>query len=229
MTGLALPGAARGYLLCWLPAFAAIALLSAAGEPALAGYFGPLGPTAGAAICGGAGIAALWWLTHIGWLASAARPGTRAWLLIVLAATAFALPTIFVDSRAPFPADVNVTLPSALLFYPAIAVIAESAFHLVPLALLTGIGQMLPRKGRRAWAGVAVIAVAMVEPAFQIGLGDGGPAWRDVYLGLHLFLFGLVQLALLRRYGFGAMLGFRLVYYLHWHLLWGQLRLVLLF
>jgi hypothetical protein len=31
------------------------------------------------------------------------------------------------------------------------------------------------------------------------------------------------------RYGFLSMYAFRLVYYLHWHIVWGYLRLQLLF
>ena len=40
---------------------------------------------------------------------------------------------------------------------------------------------------------------------------------------------GLVQLTLLRRYGYLPMLWFRVCYYLLWHVLWGEARLQLLF
>jgi hypothetical protein len=43
---------------------------------------------------------------------------------------------------------------------------------------------------------------------------------------LHLWLFGLVEFALFRRYDFASMLTFRLVYYAYWHLAWGTWRLL---
>gem|GEM_PF-6781297 len=39
----------------------------------------------------------------------------------------------------------------------------------------------------------------------------------------------LVQLILLRRYGYLSMIWFRVFYYLLWHVLWGEARLALLF
>ena len=229
MTARALAGPLRGYVLCWAAAATAIAALAQAGEPALARYFGPLDPLVAVILCGAVGMASLWWLARTGWLRYAAPPGPGAWLLIALAATAFAVPTVVVDRAAPFPAGINVALPAALLFYPAFAVVAETVFHLLPLALLIAIGRMFPQRGQTLWGVAAILVAATVEPVFQIFTDSAGPAWRHGYLAGHLFLFGLIELALLRRFGFGAMLGFRLVYYLHWHLIWGQSRLALLF
>jgi hypothetical protein len=49
------------------------------------------------------------------------------------------------------------------------------------------------------------------------------------YVGLHIFLIGLVQLLLFTRYDFITMYTFRLSYYAIWHILWGHLRLNLIF
>ena len=48
-------------------------------------------------------------------------------------------------------------------------------------------------------------------------------------MGLHLFVFGMIQLSLFKRYGFVAMYTCRLAYYAVWHIIWGYLRLQLLF
>ena len=64
-----------------------------------------------------------------------------------------------------------------------------------------------------------------MEPVAQLALGSALPA----FVVPHVFVFGLVQLVLLRRYGYVPMLWFRLVYYLLWHVLWGAARLSLLF
>ena len=133
----------------------------------------------------------------------------------------FALVAIATDLAHPFPADINARFPQSLLFYPAIAVIAETAFHLVPLALVFG----LTRR-----AAPAILAAALVEPAFQLSAGWSGPAhWSDIVTGLNILCISLLQLTLFRRHGFAAMIGFRLTYYLCWHILWGEARLALLF
>jgi hypothetical protein len=151
---------------------------------------------------------------------------------VVVVATLFAVPTIVVDVVAPFPRSMNVPPPGSLLFYPVIGVAAEVAFHLLPLAVLVWLGQLGARgaevthRQRRAYFGL----VACVEPAFHLIVGWGdAPRWVLAYVGLHLFAFSLAQLYAFRRYGLLAMYAFRIVYYLHWHVLWGYARLDLLF
>jgi len=216
----------------WLAALTGAASLAAAalwlsGSTAFAPYLGPLPPPAATLICGAAGFAGLTWLRRAGWLPDKARGIDRA--TIALLACGFAALTIAMDLAAPYPRDINVPLPAALLFYPAIGFVVEITFHLVPLALLLALVSavgMAPRVALPA----ALLLTAALEPAFQVVAGFGaGPLWRDLALALHLFAFGLVQLTLLRRNGFAAMLAFRLVYYLIWHVLWGTVRLGVLF
>ena len=43
---------------------------------------------------------------------------------------------IIADFFIRYPEDINVPVPEALLFYPAVGFVAEIAFHVLPLALL---------------------------------------------------------------------------------------------
>lgn len=192
-------------------------------------FFGSLPPlitvTAIAAMGGGA----IFWLEKQGWIARKPAPDLRLCLRIGALAVLMAVPTILVDRIAPFASDINVAAPAGLLFYLAIAQVVEALFHLIPLAVFLWIGSRLFRadatSGGIFWT--LAIAVALLEPGFQL-MADQQPdiaAWRDAYLGLHLFAFNLVQLALLRCRGYTAAITFRLTYYLMWHILWGTLRL----
>jgi hypothetical protein len=67
--------------------------------------------------------------------------------------------------------------------------------------------------------------VALVEPPFQVLARSSLP----VFVAPHVFAIGVVGLLLLRRYGYVPMLWFRVVYYLLWHVAWGEARLRLLF
>jgi hypothetical protein len=146
-------------------------------------------------------------------------------------ATVLALGMITVDVAAvPFGADINVPLPKALLFYPIMAVVVELAFHAIPLSLLWAlVGRNAEEDAKRRRLFVSFGLVALLEPAFQLAWAGELPPWMTVLLAGHLFVFNVAQLWLFRRHGFFTMLGMRLVYYLWWHILWGALRLTLLF
>ena len=49
------------------------------------------------------------------------------------------------------------------------------------------------------------------------------------FVTVHVLAINAVGLWLFRRYDFVTMFGFRLMYYLVWHVLWGALRLDVLF
>ena len=136
---------------------------------------------------------------------------------ILLGASLFGGIIIVVDLSAPFPREMNVAWPKSLLFYPAIAVYAEIAFHVIPLALLVAC---------RVRPDASLWLVALIEPTFQTALGWGQqPPLVTFYVWLHIFLFSRGQLELFRRFGWTAMLGLRLAYYAVWHVAWGTLRL----
>jgi hypothetical protein len=160
------------------------------------------------------------------------RPGNYRGLLIAIGlALPFAAVMILVDRLSPYPADINVAYPASLFFYPAIAYVVEILFHLLPFCLIYFSLSSIFGKAQNAtiiW--VSILIVAVLEPVFQLVLGAGqNSTWVLAYLGLHLFLFSLVQLLLFRRYDFITMYAFRLSYYAIWHIVWGHLRLGLLF
>ncbi|QEE35665.1 hypothetical protein FTO60_08065 [Octadecabacter sp. SW4] len=133
-----------------------------------------------------------------------------------------ALPPVAIDLALRFPRDLNLPLPDALFFYPAIAVVAEVQFHLIPLALLALI---VPRWVPVWWI---IAPVILVEPLFQVAYLSGPTLQALLVLG-NVTLISAVQLWLFQRYGFAAMFGLRIAFYLFWHILWGSLRLTLLF
>jgi hypothetical protein len=177
------------------------------------------------------GSAALAYLIRRGGFVFVDRGAPRRWLgRAALAATVLVAPTLIVDSIAPFPEGINVPLPESALFYPIIGVVAEVAFHLLPLAVLVAIVRLASgAPSRRQLLGCFAV-VACAEPAFQVlAAAEYGAPWVLVYLSVQLFALSMVQLELFRRHGFVAMYAVRFVYYLYWHLAWGTLRLDLLF
>ena len=133
-----------------------------------------------------------------------------------------AVPPIIIDIAIPFPRDINVLPPKSILFYPAIALVAEVVLHLVPLALLAVV---ITRRKVSAWMFVPVV---LVEPALQAfsSYETGLQAW--LVFG-NVSLISAAQIWVFMRYGFGAMFGLRLAFYLFWHVMWGFLRHHLLF
>lgn len=221
---------ARGYG-PWIGLSAAATLAAAAlrvsGDTGIERFLGPLPPALTVAAAGVAGLGALRFLERRGfWRRACASRTGRGLLVASLATVPFAAAAIAVDVTLGFPEGMNVTWPAAWLLYPAMALVAEAAVHLLPLAGLAWVtgrrwqGRVLDR---RSWA--VMVPAAAVEPLVQVALGSALPA----FVMPHVFLLGLVQLALLRRYGYLPMLWFRLCYYLLWHLLWGRARLELLF
>lgn len=143
----------------------------------------------------------------------------------------FAMAITLVDLKVVFPNDLNVLFPQSLLFYPVMGYIVEILFHLWPLSLLIFfLGTFFKRMRYKIIIGISILTVALLEPIYQILFYVGQyPLWAVVYIGLHIFLFNLVQLLIFKRYDFISMYLFRLVYYLLWHILWGYMRLKLLF
>ena len=103
---------------------------------------------------------------------------------------------------------------------------AETVFHLLPLAGFIWVsGARFRGRAIDSWAAALIVPTAAVEPAFQLLLGSA----LAPFVMPHVFLFGMVQLVLMRRYGYLPMLWMRVAYYLLWHILWGNARLQLLF
>lgn len=141
-------------------------------------------------------------------------------------ATMFAVVIILADLLVIFPYR-HVPPPQSLLFYPAIAYVAEVVFHLLPLSILLALlSPLLQGRDSNKLIWLCIVLASCPEPIFQLNWrsSESPLSWTDVYVGLHVFAFNLLQLVLFRRYDFISMYACRLVYYLYWHVLWGFLR-----
>jgi hypothetical protein len=117
------------------------------------------------------------------------------------------------------------------LFYPVMGYVAETVFHLLPLSLLLIAVPLTVRHiNRETLLQLCLVLVSFLAsvPA-RLDAFLERRAWADAYVWLHVWLFNALQLHAFKRYGFLSMYAFRLVYYLHWHIVWGYLRLQLLF
>jgi hypothetical protein len=140
---------------------------------------------------------------------------------------------ILADTRIIFPADTNILFPESLLFYPAIALLVEILFHVLPLTLLLVIlNSILKDVNFETIAWICILIVALLEPIYHtmdMASARQFPLWAVIYVGIHIFLINFVQLLIFKKYDFISMYSFRLVYYLFWHIGWGYVRLRLLF
>lgn len=145
-------------------------------------------------------------------------------------ATLLAVAIVIADFVVRYPQDINVPMPQALLFYPAIGFVAEIVFHILPLALL-----LLALRSFVGWIGegqavwIGILLVAAVEPTFQVLFLGSALTWAVVYTWGHVFTIAVLQLVVFRRFDFVSMYAFRLFYYAYWHILWGVIRLEVLF
>lgn len=205
------------------------AILSGVPDMPFGNYFGPIRPFVATLIVVAVAALAHWVLMLSGAFSVIRTARLRRGLAIAcVAGPLFAVPTILADVAFRFPADINAPFPGALLFYPLMGYVAETAFHLVPLAVLL----LLARAVAGQWPGrglvrLALVIVALVEPLAQASgtFNAATPAALDYFMLVHLTVFSLALLALYRRYGFLTAFAFRLAYYLVWHILWGVIRL----
>lgn len=224
MSSARLPHAAWSEQRTVFAVFAAVAVLGAAISwlPLAADYarfLMQVPPPLAALVAGVLGLASVAALERLGWWPHPIRRPS-AWLAPAAGlAVPFAAFVVVFDLLAPFPPDLNVGLPWALLFYPVTGSTAQSLLHLVPLVLAFW---ALRRWGRAGvWA--AILLAALPEAVFQAAVGGFG--LRGAFVGAHVLAFGVVELWMLRRGGVAAMIAFRLTYYLLWHVIWGAVRL----
>ncbi len=145
-------------------------------------------------------------------------------------ATLLAVAIVIADFFIRYPEDTNVPVPQALMFYPAIGFVAEIVFHVLPLAILMlAMTPLRMRFGsdRLLWFGILFAAV--MEPSFQVLFEKGACSWALVYTWVHVFAISFLQLYVFRRYDFMSMYSFRIFYYAFWHIIWGVIRLEVLF
>jgi hypothetical protein len=147
-------------------------------------------------------------------------------LAILLASIA-----IVIDMFFKYPEDTHIHFPLSVLFYPVMGYVVETLFHVLPLSLLLLLFKAVSGKfdpERHVWPCILIISI--IEPTFQTVLSPKDfPVWIMAYVWVHLYIFNFLQLFIFKRYDFLKMYLFRLVYYLTWHIVWGFVRLRLLF
>jgi hypothetical protein len=192
-------------------------------------YFGRLPPSVALLVLNLLGAGALYRLQgRFGLRILDRARSPRAPLKMLLIVPLFAVPAILIDLFVGFPREINVSLPQALLFYPAIASAAEVTFHLIPLVVVLSIAKALFKHANAtAVLRIGNASAAMVEPALQLYWGTRDPAFAAATLAStpHILAFNVFELHLFRRHDFLTMYASRLVYYLCWHILWGTARL----
>ena len=147
--------------------------------------------------------------------------------LAALAAASFAAIAIAADLVLGFPRGLNVPWPRSLAVYPVMAVVAEVAFHLAPLAMLILALDPAADGELGAVATGCLIVVALIEAGYQARASrrSGSRSALVAFVVAHVATLGFLQLLLLWGHGLVAMVAFRLVYYGAWHIAWGALRL----
>lgn len=142
----------------------------------------------------------------------------------------FVIIAILVDVKYGFPKGINVAFPEALIFYPVIAFFVEMVFHILPLSIILLIFSLIVKGSpNNKFIYTSIIIVAMFEPSYQIWFMDKHSIWALVVVWINLFFFNIYQLYIFKKFDFISMFVFRLFYYFIWHILWGYLRLKLLF
>ena len=194
-------------------------------------YFGGLSPIVVVAAAGAVGVGAL---AALGWMAGfqifSGRTTLRGIAVSAGLATLLAVAIVIADLLIRYPENTNVPVPRALLFYPTVGFVAEVVFHLLPLMLLLLALSALQRRlraDRVVW--IAIVITAVAEPTFQILFKGECLTWASAYTWIHVFAIAFLQLQVFRRYDFATMYMFRLIYYVYWHIIWGVIRLKVLF
>jgi hypothetical protein len=219
----------------------ALTIVARAVDPALFERFiGGVSPVMVVAVVSLLGAALLRLLDSRGGFAIIRPQPARGLLRAAGLAALFGMLVMGVDLVLTHPADMNVPFPESLVFYPVISLMAEILFHLLPLAALLTATSAFARHGlpeRAVWA--SLFLVSLLEPSFQVlaAMSErpvvGAPHPYDARVaafdGLHVWAINIGQLAVFRRYDFVSMWTFRLVYYVIWHVVWGELRLRMLF
>lgn len=171
------------------------------------------------------------------WGVSPTAPGKNSfsgllWKVFAGGALLGVLPIIW-DVIFVLPGDMNVVGILSLPFYTTGAFLVEVIQHTIPLALWLGIFSQLIFRGKYQkvvfWAGA--LLVAAFEPVSQLGgpfFSGYPPAFYIIGAGV-IYVINLVQLYVFRRNGFVPMFVMRLGMYFLWHVLWGLLRLQILF
>ncbi len=222
------PFPSRVLAVCCLLVVGTVSVLSAYSSINFAPFFGVLPPAAAATIACTLGIGSLFALQkRFGFCVIGADTGSRGWIAAATAALPFMAIVTSIDLLIGFPANIHVSLPAALVFYPLMGFIAQFALHIVPFTLLLWIitrACVAWAPHRRIW--LAIISSACVEAVFQAGASaapGNDAALATGVVATQVFAFGVTELYLFQRFDFITMYVFRLTYYSYWHVIWGNL------
>jgi hypothetical protein len=211
--------------------FALTVITYISNRPSFERFFGRINPLLVVFLVIIIGLILFTYLLHDGKFAVYQQGNYKGLLLAVVLALPFGAVIILVDRMSSFPINTNILYPNSLTFYPVMGYVVQILFHILPFCLVYfSLGKLLGEASIERIIWVSILVAALIEPIFQITFMLGrDPSWKVAYVGLHIFLIGLVELLLFRHYDFITMYTFRLSYYFLWHILWGHLRLKLLF
>jgi hypothetical protein len=170
-------------------------------------------------------------LSH-NWFAIIRKGTLKGVLLSAGLASVLGLIAILIDHAIVYPAQMNVAFPMSLAYYPSVAFFAEIVFHLMPLTLISILLSAVFRNsasGKIIW--IAILIASLSDPVFQVfdAVANHYPPWAVLVTAIHVFAVNFLMLAIFKRYDFVSLLSFRLVYYVIWHIVWGTIRLHVLF
>lgn len=152
------------------------------------------------------------------------------YLIIACISLLFGIEIIAADIWiADYPKDLNVSFPASLLFYPAIGYVVEIIFHLLPISVIIILLASFTKLSMNKIVWISIITISIIEPVYQIQFTIQSSSITVIYTSVHILLFSITQLLIFKRFDFISMYLFRIIFYLIWHIIWGQLRLSLLF
>jgi hypothetical protein len=121
-------------------------------------------------------------------------------------------------------ASIHIDFPASAIVYPGGAVIVEVLYRLLPLPLLLWLSSSLALRGRgreQAFWALAIL-LSLVEPLSQdLSLQEFGTGVMAAVF-VQDYALNLSQAALFRRYGFLSAIALRVVFYLVWHVAYGN-------
>ena len=196
-------------------------------------FIGSINPLIGFLVVIVLGFISLSLLLSQNWFAIYEAENLKKLLPPSLLAALLGIIMILVDTKIIFPADMNILFPESLLFYPAIGFLVEILFHVLPLTVLIFVlNSIFKNLGSENIIWIGILVVSFLEPIYHVTdmvRSNQYPLWAVIYVGLHVLLINFFQLLIFKRYDFVSMYAFRLVYYLFWHIVWGVVRLRVLF
>jgi len=195
-------------------------------------FFGDISPLLVIPIVILLGFGSLFLLHSKGWFTIYNRENLKELPRLSIFAVLLLSGAIFIDFTFPFPVDINLPFPKSILFYPIMGYVVDILFHVVPLTLLLiPLVALTKNVSRERIIFACILIVSLIEPIYQYMFDSsiGQPLWIDLFDGFRLFSFSFIQLYIFKRYDFVSMYSFRIVYYMLWHILWGSIRLLILF